>query len=278
MPTLRLGAIGALAGLACAACTTTPVDSQQDMLKAAVPFDTYVRQQPAAAAQAYRLQVRDVIDLRFHRAVDLNETATVRPDGRVTLPWAGEVQAAGLTPMELTREVEKAYVGVLRNPKLEVIVRTFQPSRIFVGGEVRRPGELQLNGALSLRQAIVQQGDFTPDAQRDSVIVVRQRGAESPEYIHVDFGTARVTKLALAGAAPCSPENPLACPGAQPLRPEAFMLEPLDLVIVPMTEIAGVAQFFERYVDKILPIWRNLGLSATWLFTRNDTVVVPTNQ
>lgn len=266
-----LAALGALALLA--GCTTTPTDRQHDLLMQSVPAEAFAARR-AAAAPVYRLQVGDVIDLRFRRAAELNETVTLRPDGRIAMPWVGEVQAAGLTPQELATELQRSYASVLLEPQVDVLVRSFQPARLYVGGEVGRPGEVRTQAPISLAQAIVQQGDFTPDAERRSVIVVRQRGAAEPEYIRVDFASARVTRLAEAAQQPCSPAAPLACPGAEPMRPEAFMLEPLDLVIVPKTQIAGVAQFFERYVAQILPVWRNFGVSAIYSL-RRDTVVIP---
>ena len=71
--------------------------------------------------------------------------------------------------------------------------------------------------------------------------------------------------------------QPAGLSGVLPLRPEGFMLEPLDVVFVPKTRIAGVAQFFERYVNQIVPLWRNFGLSLTYMLTR-DTIVVPASR
>lgn len=263
---------------ALSACTTTPFERQHDLVQQSTSHEAWARRQALGTATTppiYRIQIGDVMDMRFRRgASELNETLTVRPDGRVTLPSVGEQHAAGLTPAELTLEIERRYAGLLRDPRVDLLMRQAQPQRVFVGGEVARPGELRLSGPTSLLQAIVQAGDFTPDAERASVIVVRQRGTAEPEYIRVDFGSAIVRRLAQARESPCSDSNPLACPGAEPLRPEAFMLDPMDLVIVPKGSVAGVAQFFERYVGQILPMWRNFGINASYILNR-DTVVVP---
>ena len=260
-----------------AACSTAPVERQHEMSRQAVPYEAWVRQAPVTSPVRYRLQVGDVVDLQFRRVGELNRTLTVRPDGLVTLPWVGEVQAAGFTPLELGAEVERSYAGVLNEPRVDVLVQSFRPSRVYVGGEVARPGEIELPGRISLLQAVVRAGDFTPDAQRDSVIVIRQRGAAEPEYVLVDFGSSVMRRVGAAAEQPCSDGNPLACPGVLPLRPEGFMLEPLDVVFVPKTRIAGVAQFFERYVNQIVPLWRNFGLSLTYMLTR-DTIVVPASR
>ena len=261
-----------------AACTTTPTDRQYEMAKQAVVYEAWAQKATAASApSAYRLQVGDVVELQFRRVGELNRTVTVRPDGRVTLAWVGEVQAAGLTPLELGGEIERRYVDVLREPRIDVLVQSFRPSRVYVGGEVARPGEVELQGPISLLQALVKAGDFTPDAQRDSVIVIRQNGVQEPDYILVDFGSSVVRRMAAAAEQPCGDTNPLACPGVVALRPEGFALEPMDVVYVPKTQIAGVAQFFERYVNQIVPLWRNFGLSITYLRSR-DRVIVPASQ
>ena len=274
---LRPALTGLAVALLAAGCTTTPVERQNDLSAKAQSHEAYVASSPKAAAPArYRLQVGDILDLRFRRTDEVNDIANVRPDGLISLRWVGEVQAAGLTPAELAAQIEKSYAEVLTDPKVDVIVRSFQPSRVYVGGEVVRPGELQLSGSLSALQAIVRAGDFGPDARRDSIIVIRQNGAAEPEYILLDFGNSAENRLAEARKKPCSPENPLACDGMKVLRPEGFVLEPLDVVFVPKTRIAGVAQFFDRYINQIVPMWRNFGLSLTYLISRDRTSITTT--
>ncbi|MEP7300058.1 MAG: polysaccharide biosynthesis/export family protein [Caldimonas sp.] len=271
-------AVLSLAALACAGCTTMTTDRYGELAGTALAPEAWARAQPAASAPpVYRLQVGDVLDLRFAQVAELNETATIRPDGLISMPSVGELRAAGLTPVELATALRAAYAGVLRTPRVDVLVRTFQPQRVYVAGEVVRPGEQQLLGDLSALQAIVKSGDFTPDAQRDSVIVIRQTGGEQPDYILLDFSTSESRRRVLASERPCSDRNMLACEGIKPMRAEGFALQPMDMVVVSKTQIAGVAQFFERYVNQILPIYRNMGISITYPL-RRDAVIIPATQ
>lgn len=251
-----------------AGCSTMPTDQHAELVWQAMTPEAWARTPRAATpAPAYRLQVGDVIDVRFPRVSELNETVTLRPDGQISMVWVGEVQAAGLTPTELATALRLAYRDVLRKPQIDVLVRTFQPQRVYVAGEVARPGEQPLLNELSALQAIVRSGDFTPDAERDTVVVIRQNGREPPDFIVLDFSNSEAYRRMTAAEKPCSESNPLACDGVKPLRAESFLLQPMDLVFVAKTPLAGVAQFFERYVNQILPVYRNMGL--TWNYQLN---------
>jgi protein involved in polysaccharide export with SLBB domain len=101
---------------------------------------TSVEQANAVSARAasgdYHLQPGDELDIRFYFNPELNSSVLVRPDGRISLPLANEVQAAGLTPEALSQRLRTAYEQELRRPELTVIVRSFNS----VGGEVASPG------------------------------------------------------------------------------------------------------------------------------------------
>lgn len=255
-------------------CSTMPDDRNMSLAATAQPLEAWSRAAPKfeAGKSLYRLQVGDTIDVRFGYAPELNESLTVRPDGHVSLAWVGEVQVAGLTPVELSAQLQQAYKSVLSNPRIDIIVRNVQPQRAYLAGEVARPGEVRMMGSMSVLQAIISAGDFSLDAQRDSVVVIRQTGKPDPEFILLDFANSPKSRTTQAAAAPCSDTNPLACDNAQAMRVESFQLQPMDVVFIPKTQIAGVAQFFERYVNQILPIYRNMGLSFNYQL--RDTITV----
>jgi protein involved in polysaccharide export with SLBB domain len=255
----------ACAALTTIGCSTSPTDRQAELTSDALSLEAWARSPKAAAAPpVYRLQVGDVVDVRFPQVAELNETVTLRPDGRISLTWVGEQQAAGMTPPELATALRAAYRSVLRTPLVDVLVRSVQPQRVYVAGEVVRPGEQQLIGPLSALQAIVRAGDFSLDARRDSVVVIRQNGSPQPDYILLDFSNDNQHRQVVAALEPCSDRNLLACEGVKPMQAEGFQLQPMDMVIVSKTRIAGVAQFFERYVNQILPVYRNIGVSMTY--------------
>jgi protein involved in polysaccharide export with SLBB domain len=199
----------------------------------------------------YRLQAGDVVDIKLFYSPELNESATVLPDGHITLQLIGQVTAAGQTVPGLTRQLQERYSSILRAPEISVIVRQFSAPKVYVAGEVARPGELPLQGGLTALEAIVRSGSFTRDAKADSVAILRYRDSGEPEVILLDMAPQIQPLATWAVGGNPEPERP----AVQNVR-----LEPLDIVYVPITTIASVGYFFERYFNNIVPIWRNLGV------------------
>ena len=117
---------------------------------------------PTAAASIapparYLLQVGDRLSIEFHDAQELNQDLIVRPDGKISMSLVGELMAAGLEPMQLQASLAKAYAKTLREPEPTVIVRQFN-NRVYVGGEVNKPGTVRVEGQLTALQAIFDQG------------------------------------------------------------------------------------------------------------------------
>ncbi len=207
----------------------------------------------AVAPHEYRLQVGDTFDVKLFYSPELDASVVVRPDGKISLQLIGEVQALGQRPADLERELRERYSKVLREPTVTVVVKHFGPQRIFVAGEVRTPGELALQDHMTALQAIGRAGFFTPDAETRNVAVLRYRGDGGPEFILLNV------KAIIDGA---------------PDAGHDVQLQPLDIVFVPQTQIASVADFFSRYVGNIVPLWRNVGFSMQY-FTQNARLVVP---
>ncbi|NIT01074.1 MAG: sugar transporter, partial [Candidatus Latescibacteria bacterium] len=99
---------------------------------------------PPLTEQEYVIQPGDQLDIKFYYNSELNEQVTVRPDGRISLQLANETAAAGKTPAELTQLLTEKYSRDLKKPEITVIVRSFSALKVFVGGEVNRPGILDL--------------------------------------------------------------------------------------------------------------------------------------
>jgi len=117
----------------------------------------------------YRLNPNDVFDLDFRFTPELNQVVTVRPDGFITLQGVGDVQAAGLTVVELTRAIERAYASLLRDPLISVSLKDFRKPYITVDGEVGKPGQYELRGIMTLTEAIAIAGGFTQHAKHSEV-------------------------------------------------------------------------------------------------------------
>ena len=118
-------------------------------------------------SQAYRIQRGDKLSIKFFSHPELNEIdMLVRPDGYVSPQIINEIRAEGRTVAELKSELEKAYNEILLQPIITVSVVNFVAPRIFVGGQINKPGRYEMREAETLVQAIFLAGGFTRDAHR----------------------------------------------------------------------------------------------------------------
>ena len=128
--------------------------------------------------QPYRIGREDVLDVAVWRDADLSRTLPVRPDGFISLPMVGEVRAEGRTPVELSDEIRGSLKPYVQEPRVTVIVREVNSSRVFITGEVAHPGAYPLRGRVSILQAIALAGGFTDFADRDAIVVLRRSAAD----------------------------------------------------------------------------------------------------
>jgi protein involved in polysaccharide export with SLBB domain len=185
-----------------------------------------------AAGAEYRLQPGDELDIRFYYNPELNTSVLIRPDGRISLPLANEVQAAGLTPSALTQRLRTSFEQELRRPELTVIVRSFNSQKVFVGGEVASPGVVQALGPLTVLQSVTQAGGFKETARLGEVLVIR-RDPSQPDPIVIPVDIASVVD------------------GTQTNQDIALM--PFDVVYVPKSPIANVNKFVDQYIRQNIP-------------------------
>lgn len=124
--------------------------------------------------EPFRIGREDVLDIAVWRDPDLSRTLPVRPDGFISMPMAGEVKAEGKTTFELSEELKSRLAPYIQQPKVTVMVREVNSSRIFVTGEVSKPGAFPLRGRISVVQAIALAGGFSDFANKDGMMVIRQ--------------------------------------------------------------------------------------------------------
>jgi len=134
------------------------------------------------ADEPFRIGREDVLDIAVWRDPDLTRTLPVRPDGFISMPMVGEIQAEGKTALELSEEIKSRLAPFIQQPKVTVVVREVNSSRIFVTGEVAHPGAFPLRGKVSVVQAIALAGGFSDFASKDRILVIRQgrEGGEIP--------------------------------------------------------------------------------------------------
>jgi polysaccharide export outer membrane protein len=133
-----------------------------------------------AAEAAYLLGPEDVVEVFVWKEEGLSTTATVRPDGRITLPLAGELVAAKRTAQQLQEEIATRLAHYIDLPVVTVIVKEINSPLFSVLGEVRRPGRYRLAQRTSVLDAVALGGGFTEYADRGRVTVLRpsERGVE----------------------------------------------------------------------------------------------------
>jgi polysaccharide biosynthesis/export protein len=134
---------------------------------------------PAAAVPGdYVIGVEDVLSVVFWREKDMSADVIVRPDGKISLPMLNDVHAAGLTPEALAEVVAKAGTKFVRDAGATIIVKEIRSRKIYIIGEVARPGTFQLGSELTVLQAIGEAGGFIEGADKGDVVIVRNEGGK----------------------------------------------------------------------------------------------------
>lgn len=191
--------------------------------------------------QDYVLQIDDSFEVKFAYNPQFNEQVTIRPDGKISLQIIDEIEAAGLTCSQLDEILTKKYSRVLRDPEIAIIVREFIGRKVYIGGEVSRPGMINLQGKMTVLEAIYEIGGFSETAEPKSVIVISRSANNTRSVRKVDLSKA------LAGMTG---------------DPELF-LQPYDVIHVPKTKIAEANKFVDQHLRKMIPVDLSAGFSYT---------------
>lgn len=145
-----------------------------------------VANKPMQTSSQYRLGSEDLIEAFVYKEPDLTTTVVVRPDGMISLPTVGEIQAAGKTALELQAEITAKLLEFVADPIVTVIVKEINSPKISVFGEVRRPDVFPIKQRMTVLNAIALAGGFTEFAKRDRVIVIRASGSSGQERIRLN--------------------------------------------------------------------------------------------
>lgn len=228
----------------------------------------------------YLIHAGDEIEVRFITRPELSETIKVRPDGRITLPLVNTLIAEGKSPEDLADELRSLYAQHVRTNDFTLMMRSTTSSvyrlgdrdvrsdlslylpivsirsnqlrQIFVGGEVLRPGVISYRPNLTLLQAILEAGGQKPTAQMGSVLVLR-KSDDQALAIRRDL-RADLTQNAT----------------------NDIVLSPSDVVVIPKTASANLAEALEQSVFNILPPLRNSAFSFIYNLTPNSRTTVET--
>jgi polysaccharide export outer membrane protein len=150
---------------------------------------------PAAVAADYRLVPGDKLRVEVYKDPQLSQNVQVRPDGKITLPLANDVMAAGHTPSELREAIASSLKTYISNPTVTVIVVETVPPVVYVMGEVNAAGPQPLTGRLDVLQALAAAGGFKDFANTKNIKV--RRGNEILRFNYKDAVEGRGAPLLL---------------------------------------------------------------------------------
>lgn len=184
----------------------------------------------------YRVYPGDELEISVPSAPELSKTLVIQPDGRISLPLLGPIMVADRTLPELEAILGQAYASQILRPRVLVAVRTAQPLKVFVGGEVERAGVYDMPGDINALQAVIQAGGFRTSAQPSQVVILR-RGPD---------GRAMKRTVDLKA-------------GARRAGADLVPLRRFDIIYVPRNAGVETGLFIQQYFRDLIPV--SLGFS-----------------
>lgn len=240
----------------------TPTELQAELVEAYKALE-YKPVEESDEDKEYRIQVNDVLEIRFDNQPQFNDSVIVRPDGKISLGLVKTVEAEGKTPEELEKELTEKYAKYIKTPDLVVIVRQFSGDKYYVDGKPKRPGLRNLEGLtvivrsvqprqvyvtgevktagpvpyiypMTAYQAIMSAGGVPRSGKLNDVVLLRRVNHAEPISVSLNL---RPDKLGVA-------TNDV------PLRPG-------DTLYVQKTPIAKVNDFIQQYFYDLVPMAKN---------------------
>lgn len=177
-----------------------------------------------------RLAPGDELEIKFQAVPELDDKQVIRPDGRISLQMVDEVMAAGLTPAELDQKLTELYAEKLREPVITVIVRTLANQKIYVGGEVKTPGLIDMEPGMTILEALIAAGGpLKESGDLTNVVIVRHK--DGKRYM----ASVNLEEQFKAGSG------------------EAVTLAPKDMVLVPQTGIDRANIWIDKHINRMIP-------------------------
>jgi polysaccharide export outer membrane protein len=133
----------------------------------------------AADNDQYVIGPEDVLLIYVWKEESITKTVPVRIDGKISLPLVNDIQAAGLTPLQLKEVLTEKLKAFLENPTITVTVMEANSYKVYVSGEVKNPGVQRIRSETTLVKLIIMAGGFTEWADQKKILIIRkEKGAE----------------------------------------------------------------------------------------------------
>src|SRR5206468_9383016 len=130
----------------------------------------------------YIIGADDVLSIIFWRDKELTADVTVRPDGKISLPLLNDVQASGLTPAQLKDRISEESKKYVEDPNVTVVVKAINSRKVYITGEVRKPGPYSLSGSTTVLQLLSISGGMADFAKPEKITIVRVENGKPVSY------------------------------------------------------------------------------------------------
>lgn len=141
---------------------------------------------PFAFAQDYLLGPGDVLAIGVYGFEDLQvKDLAIRPDGKIAFPLVGELAAAGLSSGQLSKQLTQGLAEYLRDPKVTINIQKYRTTRVYVLGEITKPGVYELDKQHDLLNAISMAGGYTKTTAKKNVFIVKKDKPEQPLKVNL---------------------------------------------------------------------------------------------
>jgi polysaccharide biosynthesis/export protein len=140
-----------------------------------------------AVPDSYAIGKEDVLNISVWKEPDISRTVPVRPDGKITLPLLGEIQASGITPSKLQDNITQGLRAYVSNPAVTVIVQEVKSLKFNIVGEITKPGSYPLTEPMTVLDAIAVGGGLKDFAKGGRIYVLRANADGSHSKIPFDY-------------------------------------------------------------------------------------------
>ena len=141
------------------------------------PYSSSGGSSAPSAGSDYVIGPEDVLHISVWKENDLTNTLPVRPDGKISMPLLDDVQAAGLTPMQLANSLTDKLKKYISDPRVTVVVTQMNSQKVYITGEVTHTGAMALTPNMTVLQAVASAG-FTQFANTKGIYVLRTEGGK----------------------------------------------------------------------------------------------------
>jgi polysaccharide export outer membrane protein len=136
----------------------------------------------AADSDRYVIGAEDVLYIHVWREETVTKTVSVRMDGMISIPLVDEIQAAGLTPLQLKEKLTERLKQFIEHPNVTVVVMEANSFKVYISGQISKPGIYRLRSDTTLAQIISMAGGLTEWANQKKIIIIRKENGKEKRF------------------------------------------------------------------------------------------------